>query len=87
MINFQFFTGGVAACVSFQFHSNGNYNFLLYFDFEAKKMNLIYMNIYLYGFFCAQRYTNDTHNSKSCYHKKPSDQHITFGAQNMAIEN
>lgn len=25
--------------------------FIVYFDFEAKKMNLIYINIYLYGFF------------------------------------
>lgn len=50
-------------------------------------MNLVSMNIYLYGFFCEQRYTDDTHNSKSCYHEKSSYQHFTFRAQNMAIEN
>lgn len=52
VINFQFFTGGVAACVSFQFHSNGNYNFLLFILISKQKKWIWYTWIFIYtGFF------------------------------------
>lgn len=57
VINFQFFTGGVVACVSVQFHSNGNYNFLLFILISKQKKWIWYTWIFIYMDFSVHRDT------------------------------